>query len=78
MLDLSKNGAPGKPEQGITACEYIRIEVEEGSFKKVFKENDSTGITFPSTFCFDGYSILPTDDGVTIEWQKKTLRLELR
>ena len=75
MLDPSKNGAPGEPGEGITAREYIGIEAEEESFKESFEEIDSTRVTFPLTPCFEDCSIVPTDEGVTVEWQGDTLRL---
>ncbi len=74
MLDSSKNIVSGEPWYGITGRELLGIEAEEESFKESFEEIDSTGVTFPLTFCFKDFSIVLTDKGVTVEWQGDTLR----
>lgn len=67
MLDRSKNRTLGEPGQGITGCKYIKIEVEEESFRKAFEKVESAGVTSLSILCFNDYSIAQINKGLPVE-----------
>ena len=65
----------------MTAQKYMRIEAKERFFEKTLKEFKLVKVTSPSISYFKDYSILLTDNGVTIKGQKgqkDTLYLKLR
>ncbi len=48
--------------------------MKEGDFKESFEEINSTRVTFPLTPCFEDCSIVPSDNGMTVEELDDTLR----